>query len=65
MVYAITKKEDQAIALIERLLVTPGASSGEASITLPDLRLRWCWDPLRNNPRFQRILKDPEPKTIY
>jgi hypothetical protein len=30
-----------------------------------DLRLRWEWDSLRSNPRFQKILAGPEPKTIY
>jgi hypothetical protein len=29
------------------------------------LRQRWEWDPLRNDPRFQRILTSPEPKTVY
>jgi len=37
----------------------------DASITLSDLRQRWEWDPLRNDPRFQKILAAPEPKTIY
>ena len=34
-------------------------------ITLMDLRLRWEWDPLRSDPRFQKIIAGPEPKTIY
>ena len=34
------------------------------SITLADLRLRWQWDSLRSNPRFQKILAAPEPKTV-
>jgi len=34
------------------------------SITLSDLRTRWEWDPLQNDPRFQKILAIPEPKTI-
>ena len=34
-----------------------------ADITLADLRLRWEWDSLRSNPRFQKILAGPEPKT--
>ena len=34
-----------------------------SSITLAELRLRWEWDSLRSNPRFQKILAGPEPKT--
>jgi TolB-like protein/class 3 adenylate cyclase/Flp pilus assembly protein TadD len=59
LVYARTGEIDQAITLIERLLTTPNA------VTLTDLRLSWEWDPLRSNPRFQKILEGPEPKTIY
>jgi hypothetical protein len=68
LVYALTGEQDQAITLIERLLSIPGpVGSGEASsnITLADLRLRWEWDSLRSNPRFQKIPAAPEPKTIY
>jgi TolB-like protein/class 3 adenylate cyclase/Flp pilus assembly protein TadD len=67
LVYARTGEADQAITLIERLLSTPGAVdlSNPYSITLADLRLRWEWDPLRTDPRFQKILAGPEPKTIY
>jgi TolB-like protein/DNA-binding winged helix-turn-helix (wHTH) protein/Tfp pilus assembly protein PilF len=68
LVYALTGESDQAITLIERLLSTPGpveCSDFPNNITLADLRLRWEWDSLRSNPRFQKILKGPEPKTIY
>jgi TolB-like protein/Tfp pilus assembly protein PilF len=68
LVYALVGEPDQAITLIERLLSTPGAVSYPDypnSITLADLRLRWEWDPLRSNPRFQKILAEPEPKTVY
>ena len=69
LVYAWTGEADQAITLIERLLSTPGAVTWEgitsSSVTVAELRLRWEWDPLRNNPRFQKILAGPEPKTIY
>lgn len=34
-------------------------------MTLAELRMRWQWDPLRGDPRFQQILASPEPKTIY
>jgi TolB-like protein/Flp pilus assembly protein TadD len=57
---------DEAINRIERLLTTPFAVDyADESITLSDLRQRWEWDPLRNDPRFQKILAEPEPKTLY
>jgi serine/threonine protein kinase/Flp pilus assembly protein TadD len=59
LVYARTGEIDQAIALIQRLLTTPNG------IILAQLRLSWEWDPLRSDPRFQKILADPEPKTVY
>jgi hypothetical protein len=40
-------------------------SEASSNITLADLRLRWEWDSLRSNPRFQKILAAPEPKTVY
>jgi TolB-like protein len=59
-------KKDEAISRIERLLTTPFAVDyADESITLSDLRQRWEWDPLRNDPRFQKILAGPEPKTSY
>jgi len=59
-------KTDEGITRIERLLTTPFAVDyADESITLSDLRQRWEWDPLRNDPRFQKILAGPEPKTLY
>jgi len=60
-VYAQTGEVDQAVALLSRLLTTPGPER----ITLAHLRASWEWDPLRNDPRFQKILENPEPVTIY
>src|SRR5437764_1615503 len=57
---------DEATSRIERLLTTPFAVDyADESITLSDLRQRWEWDPLRKDPRFQKILAGPEPKTLY
>lgn len=67
LIYALVGEPDQAITLIERLLSTPGpaqCSDYPNNITLADLRLRWEWDALRDNPRFQKILAGPEPKTV-
>jgi tetratricopeptide (TPR) repeat protein len=70
LIYALIGEPDQAIPLIERLLSTPGLAGAAESIdpsnmTLAELRLRWEWDSLRSNPRFQKILAGPEPKTVY
>ena len=68
LIYALVGESDQAITLIQRLLSTPGTGqSAEHSqnMTLAELRLRWEWDSLRSNPRFQKILAGPEPKTVY
>ena len=70
VVYAVVGEQDPAITLIERLLSSPGAFPGAGpdypcDITLADLRLRWEWDALRSNPRFQKILAGPEPKTVF
>jgi tetratricopeptide (TPR) repeat protein len=68
LVYALIGEPDHAITLIERLLSTPGAvmwPDFPNSITLAELRLRWEWDSLRSDSRFQKILAGPEPKTVY
>jgi TolB-like protein/Flp pilus assembly protein TadD len=66
LIYARNGDADHAIELIGRLLTTPFAVDYcDDSITLSDLRTRWEWDPLRKDPRFQKILASPEPKTIY
>ena len=68
--YALTSarlgETDEAISRIERLLTTPFAVDyADDGITLNDLRQRWEWDPLRSDPRFQKILAGPEPRTVY
>jgi tetratricopeptide (TPR) repeat protein len=61
LVYALVREPDEAITLIERLLSIPGLGGGSApcpsEITLAELRLRWEWDLLRGNPRFQKIVR--------
>ena len=66
MICARVGNTDEAISRIERLLTTRFAVDyDDASITLSDLRTRWEWDSIRNDPRFQKILASPEPKTVY
>ena len=69
LVYALTGEVDQGVTLIERLLRTPGATTRQefanGGITQAELRLRWQWDKLRGDRRFQKLVDGPEPKTIY
>ncbi|MBA2271429.1 MAG: tetratricopeptide repeat protein [Chthoniobacterales bacterium] len=60
-VFGQTGEVEQAVNLLSRLLTTPAAER----ITLAHLRLSWEWDPLRGDPRFQALVKGPEPATIY
>jgi serine/threonine protein kinase/Flp pilus assembly protein TadD len=69
LVYALTGEIDRAITLVDRLLRVPAATLRqnfwEGGITQAELRLRWQWDKLRGDPRFQKLLDGSEPKTIY
>jgi TolB-like protein/Flp pilus assembly protein TadD len=62
LIYARVGENDLAIPLIERLLKTSGAvDSANYSITVNDLKYRWEWDPLRNDPRFAKLIKQDTP----
>jgi TolB-like protein/Tfp pilus assembly protein PilF len=64
LIFARTGETDKAISELERLLTTPFAVDyATDSITVADLRKRWEWDPLRSNPRFEKLVNGPEPKT--
>ncbi|HEY2568347.1 MAG TPA: tetratricopeptide repeat protein [Candidatus Udaeobacter sp.] len=60
LIYTRVGEKELAIPLITRLLNTPGAvDSVDYSITVNDLKYRWEWDPIRSDPRFQKLLKQP------
>ena len=52
LIYALTGEEDAAIDRIEYLLSIPASE-----MSVPLLRIDPRWDPLRNNPRFQKLLQ--------
>jgi hypothetical protein len=54
-IYAWTGESDQALQLLERSLITPNG------ITVPLLRLDPIWDPLRSDPRFQKLCEEKQP----
>jgi TolB-like protein/Tfp pilus assembly protein PilF len=62
LIYARVGENDLAIPLIARLLKTPGAvDSADYSITVNDLKYRWEWDPIRNDPRFKKLIAETSP----
>jgi tetratricopeptide (TPR) repeat protein len=62
LIYARVGENDLAISLIERLLKTSGPVDSTAySITVNDLKHRWEWDPIRDDPRFKQIIAGPSP----
>ncbi len=60
LICTLVGEKELAIPLITRLLKTPGAvDSVDYSITVNDLKYRWEWDPIRTDPRFQKLLEHP------
>jgi hypothetical protein len=55
---------DRAIAALQKLLSIPYAGTLAAGIPLAPalLRLDPMFDPLRNDPRFQKLVEDGAPK---
>lgn len=49
-IYAATGEQEKAIDLLERLLSIPG------EISVPLIKAEPWWDPLRNNPRYQKLI---------
>jgi TolB-like protein/tetratricopeptide (TPR) repeat protein/class 3 adenylate cyclase len=63
-VAACTGEPDRAIAALQKLLSIPyeGAMAENAPLTPALLRLDPMFDPLRNDPRFQKLAASPAPK---
>jgi serine/threonine-protein kinase len=57
MIYARAGDLDSALPLLEHLLTSPAyIDYTNCSITYNDLRRRWQWDPVRIDPRFQKLI---------
>jgi hypothetical protein len=55
---------DRAIAALQKLLSMPGQGALGENVPLTPalLRLDPMFDPLRNDPRFQKLVTSPAPK---
>jgi TolB-like protein/Flp pilus assembly protein TadD len=57
MIYVRTGDSDSAFPLLERAVASPfPADNTNCCVTYNDLRKRWQWDPVRNDPRFQKLI---------
>jgi serine/threonine protein kinase/tetratricopeptide (TPR) repeat protein len=58
---AHTGRSEEAVKILRQLLTIP---AGE-QISIARLKIDPVWDPIRNNPGFQKLLSEPEPATVY
>ncbi len=58
---AHTGQSDEAVRMLRQLLTIP---AGEY-VSIARLKIDPVWDPIRNDPGFQKLLSEPEPETIY
>ena len=58
---AHTGQTEEAVKLLRQLLAIP---AGEY-VSLTRLKIDPVWDPIRNDPGFQKLLSEPEPETVY
>ena len=58
---AHTGQSDEAVRILRQLLTIP---AGEY-VSVTRLKIDPVWDPIRNDPGFQKLLSEPEPETIY
>jgi TolB-like protein/Tfp pilus assembly protein PilF/class 3 adenylate cyclase len=58
---AHTGQAEDAVKILGQLLTVP---AGEY-VSVTRLRIDPVWDPIRNDPGFQKLLSEPEPETVY
>jgi serine/threonine protein kinase/Tfp pilus assembly protein PilF len=56
LVYAWTGERDRALEQLELVAKIPGAMTYPAGVTYGDLRFNPCWDDLRGDKRFDKIV---------
>ena len=56
-IYAVLGNADEAIPILKRWIQAPSATG----ITPGALRIDPDWDPIRNDPRFQKLVAETKP----
>jgi TolB-like protein/Tfp pilus assembly protein PilF len=58
---ARTGRAEEAVKILRELITAPAG----AFVSIARLKIDPVWDPIRDNPGFQKLLSEPEPETIY
>jgi TolB-like protein len=58
---AHTGRPEEAVKILRQLITAP---AGQV-ISIARLKIDPVWDPIRNDPGFQKLLSEPEPETVY
>jgi Tfp pilus assembly protein PilF len=58
---ARTGRPEEAVKILRHLLTAPTGGA----ISVARLKIDPVWDPIRDNPGFQKLLSEPEPATVY
>jgi hypothetical protein len=58
---ARTGQPKEAVKILRQLITEPAGQF----ISLARLKIDPVWDPIRNDPDFQKLLSEPEPETVY
>jgi tetratricopeptide (TPR) repeat protein len=58
---AHTGRPEEAVKILRRLLTIP---AGDV-VSIARLKIDPVWDPIRNDPDFQKLISEPEPATVY
>jgi serine/threonine-protein kinase len=60
-VEARTGKPEEAVQILRQLITAPAGGV----VSIARLKIDPVWDPIRNDPDFQKLLSEPEPETVY
>jgi TolB-like protein/cytochrome c-type biogenesis protein CcmH/NrfG len=58
---ARTGRAEEAVKLLRQMITAPAGQF----ISLARLKIDPVWDPIRNDPGFQKLISEPEPATLY
>ncbi len=58
---ARTGNPKEAIKIIRQLITAPAGGV----VSIARLKIDPVWDPIRNDPDFQKLISEPEPETVY